>query len=158
MALEKVVYEDKKTVISAKNLNDIQDAIIDLERNKGKLLGRLELNSGNCVSEIDGHVWIEFNEELEAQVQELLTACKEASGCLSMKILAYDVIFKANASYGGQSDVIGFAENIAAAVVNTEMDGLELIRIGRSWMESTNTLFHFVLAGGKPFTIEVYET
>lgn len=31
MALEKVVYEDKKTVISAKNLNDIQDAVIDLE-------------------------------------------------------------------------------------------------------------------------------
>ena len=26
--LEKVIYESKKTVISAKNLNDIQDAIL----------------------------------------------------------------------------------------------------------------------------------
>lgn len=28
MALEKVTYEEKKTVISAKNLNDMQDEII----------------------------------------------------------------------------------------------------------------------------------
>ena len=28
MALEKVNYEDKKTLITAKNLNDIQDAVI----------------------------------------------------------------------------------------------------------------------------------
>ena len=28
MALEKVTYEDNKTVITAKNLNDIQDALI----------------------------------------------------------------------------------------------------------------------------------
>ena len=32
MALEKVVFEDKKTVIPAKILNDIQDAVIALER------------------------------------------------------------------------------------------------------------------------------
>ena len=31
MALEKVEYTDKKTVVSAKNMNDIQDAIIALE-------------------------------------------------------------------------------------------------------------------------------
>lgn len=28
MALEKVTYEDQKTVITAKNLNDIQDEVI----------------------------------------------------------------------------------------------------------------------------------
>lgn len=33
MALKKVNYIDKQTVISAKNMNDIQDAIIDLENN-----------------------------------------------------------------------------------------------------------------------------
>lgn len=44
MALEKVTYEEKKTVISAKNLNDIQDEIIanrkDLDdlKNQGSAL------------------------------------------------------------------------------------------------------------------------
>ena len=31
MSLNKVTYKDKQTVITAKNLNDIQDAIINLE-------------------------------------------------------------------------------------------------------------------------------
>ena len=31
MGLTKVNYKDKQTVITAKNLNDIQNAIIDLE-------------------------------------------------------------------------------------------------------------------------------
>ena len=32
MALEKVEYRDKKVIISAKNMNDIQDAVIELEK------------------------------------------------------------------------------------------------------------------------------
>lgn len=35
MALQKVTYTDNQTVIGAKNLNDIQDAIIDLENSGG---------------------------------------------------------------------------------------------------------------------------
>lgn len=40
MALEKVEYTDGTTVITAKNLNDIQDAIIELE-NKSSVAARV---------------------------------------------------------------------------------------------------------------------
>ena len=46
MALEKVNYVDNKTVISAKNLNDIQDEIIanrkDLDEVKGQVTTIIE--------------------------------------------------------------------------------------------------------------------
>ena len=45
MALEKVTYVDRETKISAQNLNDIQDAIIELEENdtaKGEQISDLE--------------------------------------------------------------------------------------------------------------------
>ena len=40
MALEKVTYTQKKTVISAKNLNDIQDAVIANQQAIEKLQGQ----------------------------------------------------------------------------------------------------------------------
>ena len=46
MALEKVTYEDQKTVITAKNLNDIQDEVIanreDVEALKKQVSSLLE--------------------------------------------------------------------------------------------------------------------
>lgn len=41
MALEKVTYTQKKTVITAKNLNDIQDAVIDNENAIKELQGKI---------------------------------------------------------------------------------------------------------------------
>ena len=37
MALKKVIYEDNKTVITAKNLNDIQDEVIANREDVDKL-------------------------------------------------------------------------------------------------------------------------
>lgn len=46
MALEKVIYEDQKTVIKAKNLNEIQDEVIanreDVEELKKQVSTLLE--------------------------------------------------------------------------------------------------------------------
>lgn len=46
MALEKVTYEDNKTVITAKNLNDIQDEVIanrqDVEQLKSQVSTLIE--------------------------------------------------------------------------------------------------------------------
>lgn len=39
MALTKVTYENHKTVITAQNLNDIQDAILELEKATGNVPG-----------------------------------------------------------------------------------------------------------------------
>lgn len=41
MALDKVEYEDNKTVISAKNLNDIQDEVIANRRDVDELKGQV---------------------------------------------------------------------------------------------------------------------
>jgi len=42
MSLRKVVYTDKQTPIMAKNLNEIQDAIIELQNKKDELQEQLE--------------------------------------------------------------------------------------------------------------------
>lgn len=50
MALQKVIYTDNQTVIGAKNLNDIQDAIIDLENSGGGTIDTsLSTTSTNAV-------------------------------------------------------------------------------------------------------------
>lgn len=49
MALEKVVYEDKKTVISAKNLNDIQDAVKALEAKSNEIFSHRMETAGDSV-------------------------------------------------------------------------------------------------------------
>jgi hypothetical protein len=43
MGLEKVEYKDKETVISAKNLNDIQDAVIALENSLSGMVSDVTL-------------------------------------------------------------------------------------------------------------------
>ena len=53
MALEKVTYENERTVINAKNLNDIQDAIIALE-DKVPLVS--ESDNGKVLMVVDGVV------------------------------------------------------------------------------------------------------
>lgn len=72
MALTKVTYENHKTVITAQNLNDIQDAILELEKASGNVPGAGEATrtiavinprSNYTVSEAaalpDGLYWVE---------------------------------------------------------------------------------------------------
>ena len=42
MSLKKVIYTDKRTPIMAKNLNEIQDAIIELQNKKDELQEQIE--------------------------------------------------------------------------------------------------------------------
>lgn len=51
MSLNKVVYTDKQTPIFAKNLNDIQDAIIELQNSGG---GSLVIATDTEITEIIG--------------------------------------------------------------------------------------------------------
>ena len=53
--LDKVTYKDQQTVISAKNMNDIQDAIIALEGDP-KLPAVSEEDNGKVLMVVDGAV------------------------------------------------------------------------------------------------------
>ena len=55
MALEKVTYEDERTVIKSKNLNAIQDAIIALEK-EPKLPSVSVSDNGKVLMVVDGAV------------------------------------------------------------------------------------------------------
>lgn len=53
MGLKKVTYIDETTIIEAENLNDIQDAIIDLE-NEEKLPAATAANNGKMLQIVKG--------------------------------------------------------------------------------------------------------
>ena len=77
MALEKVNYEDKKTVISAKNLNDIQDAVIALEKNKS---GITDEGKGLVLSLIRNAAYTADMSAIFAQLEALWGGSGEGGG------------------------------------------------------------------------------
>ena len=84
MTLQKRNYVDGQTVITAKNLNDIQDAIIELEENPGisdyeDLTNKPQINgtelSGNKSAEdlglVDAEDFEQYQQSVQAKFNEL---------------------------------------------------------------------------------------
>lgn len=81
MALEKVNYVAHKTKITAKNLNDIQDAIIALEKKEARRNGYVSLPADK---------WVTKGENLHSQVVEIpgVTTCTQVDLTPSVEQLA----------------------------------------------------------------------